>query len=89
MASAAVVYSKSNCVNCERTKMLFSRLGVPFKVVDIERDPVALQTLKKMNFLSAPVVVTDSDKWAGFNPQKIYAHASSLQDSSSVWEEAF
>ena len=65
------VYSKPACVQCEQTKKLLSKNGLEFDVIDITQDPDAYDKVVSMGFMSAPVVVTDDDSWAGFKPDKI------------------
>jgi glutaredoxin-like protein NrdH len=65
------VYSKPACVQCEQTKKLLSKNGLEFDVIDITQDSDAYDKVVSMGFMSAPVVVTDDDSWAGFKPDKI------------------
>jgi glutaredoxin-like protein NrdH len=65
------VYSKPACVQCEQTKKLLSKNGLEFDVIDITQDPDAYDKVVSMGFMSAPVVITDNDSWAGFKPDKI------------------
>lgn len=65
------VYTKNNCVQCEQTKRLMDRLELSYDVVNISEHPTELDRLIKMGYTAAPVVITDTDSWAGFNPDKI------------------
>lgn len=65
------VYVKPSCVQCDATKRLMDRLGIEYNVVDITKDPEALEKILAMGFKSAPVVITDNDAWSGFNPDKV------------------
>ena len=65
------VYTKNNCVQCDQTKRLMDRIGVAYDVVNISENPAELDKLIEMGYRSAPVVITDTDSWAGFNPDKI------------------
>lgn len=65
------VYTKPSCVQCDQTKRLLTKNGIEFETVDITKDDNALQMILGMGFKSAPVVITDNDSWAGFNPDKI------------------
>ena len=65
------VYSKPACVQCEQTKKLLTKNGLEFETIDITEDVDAYNKVVKMGFMSAPVVVTDNDSWAGFQPDKI------------------
>jgi glutaredoxin-like protein NrdH len=43
-----------------------------------DEDPAALEHVKSLGYLQAPVVVTDEDHWSGFRPDKIDELASRL-----------
>lgn len=53
------------------TKRMLDKIGVDYNTVDITEDEAALEMILSMGFKSAPVVITDTDSWAGFNPDKI------------------
>jgi glutaredoxin-like protein NrdH len=53
------------------TKKMLDKIGVDYKTVDIMEDSDAMEMILGMGFKSAPVVITDTDSWAGFNPDKI------------------
>jgi glutaredoxin-like protein NrdH len=65
------VYSKPACVQCEQTKKLLTKNGLEFETIDITEDQSAYDKIVAMGFQAAPVVITDDDAWAGFNPVKI------------------
>jgi glutaredoxin-like protein NrdH len=65
------VYTKPSCVQCEQTKKLLTKNGLEFETIDITLDQAAYDKVVGMGFLAAPVVVTDNDSWAGFQPEKI------------------
>lgn len=65
------VYSKPSCVQCSATYRALDRQGIEYEVFDVSADEKALQTVKELGYLQAPVVVTDSDSWSGFRPDKI------------------
>jgi glutaredoxin-like protein NrdH len=68
---AVTVYTKPNCVQCDATKRTMDKLGVEYSTVDISVDTDAFDMLIAKGFQAAPVVITDTDSWAGFNPAKI------------------
>jgi glutaredoxin-like protein NrdH len=45
--------------------------NIEYNTVDITEDISAFEMIKGMGFMSAPVVITDTDSWAGFKPDKI------------------
>ncbi len=69
------VYTKPACVQCDMTKRMLDKLEIDYDTVDITQDDSALEMVMSMGFKSAPVVITDSDSWAGFQPDKINALA--------------
>lgn len=67
------VYTKPDCVQCNATYRALDKKGIAYTSVDVTEDPGALAELKEMGYLQAPVVVTDTDHWSGFRPDKIAA----------------
>jgi len=65
------VYTKPTCVQCDMTKRFLDKNGVAYNTIDITEDPSALEMILEMGFSSAPVVITNSDSWAGFQPDKL------------------
>jgi glutaredoxin-like protein NrdH len=65
------VYTKPSCVQCEATKRMMDKLSIDYNTVDITLDAEAFDMLISKGYKSAPVVITDNDSWAGFNPDKI------------------
>ncbi|WP_026550768.1 glutaredoxin-like protein NrdH [Arthrobacter sp. Br18] len=65
------VYTKPACVQCNATYRALDRKGITYQSVDISEDPAALERVRSMGYLQAPVVVTDKDHWSGFRPDKI------------------
>ena len=66
-----VVYSKPNCVQCDATQKEMDRREIPYTYVDITKDSDAMEKVMSMGYKQAPVVVTESDHWSGFRPDKI------------------
>ena len=65
------VYSKPACVQCNATYRALDSKGIDYEVLDLSVDPTALEHVKSLGYLQAPVVVTDEDHWSGFRPDKI------------------
>ncbi|GAB4100198.1 glutaredoxin-like protein NrdH [Sinomonas halotolerans] len=65
------VYTKPACVQCNATYRALDKKGIAYESVDVTQDPEALERLKAMGYMQAPVVVTDADHWSGFRPDKI------------------
>lgn len=65
-----VVYSKPSCVQCTATHRFLDG-KVEYTIVDLSEDGEALDVVKALGYLQAPVVVTDDDHWSGFRPDKL------------------
>lgn len=65
------VYSKPACGQCNATYRAMDKRGIDYEVVDISQDAEALDRVRELGYMSAPVVVTDDDHWSGFRPDKI------------------
>lgn len=68
---AITVYSKPACVQCTATYRALDKQGIEYEIFDVSVDEKALETVKALGYLQAPVVVTDDDHWSGFRPDKI------------------
>ncbi|OJU88235.1 NrdH-redoxin [Candidatus Saccharibacteria bacterium 49-20] len=65
------VYTKPSCVQCNATYRALDAKGIDYEIRDLSKDPAALEAVKALGYLQAPVVVTDEDHWSGFRPDKI------------------
>lgn len=65
------VYTKPSCVQCNATYRALDAKGVRYTIHDLAEDPTALEEIKKLGYLQAPVVVTDEGHWSGYRPDKI------------------
>lgn len=70
---AITVYTKPQCVQCNATYRALDSKGVDYEILDLTEDEKALEMVKSLGYLQAPVVITDDDHWAGFRPDKIAA----------------
>jgi glutaredoxin-like protein NrdH len=68
---AVIVYTKPSCVQCTATYRALDNKGIEYEVHDVSTDEAALEHVKSLGYLQAPVVVTDDDHWSGFRPDKI------------------
>lgn len=71
--SKITVYSKPNCVQCTATYRALDTAGLEYDVVDISQDVAALEQVKSLGYLAAPVVIVGEQHWSGFQPDKINA----------------
>ena len=66
-----LVYSKSDCMQCDATFIVLDEAGVKYKVIKIDEDEEALAYVKSLGFASAPVVVPANKQikpFCGFRP---------------------
>ena len=69
------VYTKPSCVQCRATYHALDSKGLSYNVLDLTEDDAAMDMVKALGHLQAPVVITDDDHWSGFRPDKIAALA--------------
>lgn len=65
------VYSKPACVQCTATYRALEQAGIEYNIIDLSTDDEAVEFVKTLGYLSAPVIVTDTEHWAGFRPDKL------------------
>lgn len=65
------VYTKPSCVQCTATYRALDNKQIPYETRDVSTDEAALERVKALGYLQAPVVITDVDHWSGFRPDKI------------------
>lgn len=65
------VYTKPSCVQCDQTKRFLDKSNIDYLTVDITEDQEAFDKIISLGFKAAPVVITENDSWAGFNPSKL------------------
>jgi glutaredoxin-like protein NrdH len=68
---AITVYTKPSCVQCTATYRALDNKGIEYEVLDLSVDENALEAVKALGYMQAPVVITDEDHWSGFRPDKI------------------
>ena len=78
------VYEKQNCSECADTKQDLTELGLDFTVVSLENNLTALKDFRARGFRQAPIVETDGEVWAGYNPHKI-ANLVPAEHDDSIW----
>lgn len=65
------VYSKPACVQCDATYRALDKNGLEYVIVDISTDEVALDYVKSLGHMQAPVVVAGAEHWSGYRPDRI------------------
>lgn len=71
------VYTRPADIQSNATLRALDKKHIIYKVVDISEDQEALERLKALGYMQAPVVITGSDHWSGFRPDKIEEIANS------------
>lgn len=71
MSITITVYTKPNCSACLVTYRALDKAGLEYEVRDLSTDEAALQAVKDLGYLQAPVVVAGTEHWSGFRPDKI------------------
>jgi glutaredoxin 3 len=56
---------------CDQAKEFLSQKGLAFQERDIAQDPSALADLKKLGYMTTPVIVVDGAVIVGFDSAKI------------------
>lgn len=73
-----VVWTKPNCVMCDKTMYWLDNHNIPYWEEDITapESAEALAMFKAQGYASAPIVVVGGnlDIWAGFNQKKLEEH---------------
>jgi glutaredoxin-like protein NrdH len=75
------VYSKPACVQCNATYRALDKKGIAYEVVDMSQDASALERVRALGYMQAPVVMTGADHWSGFRPDKIEELAAAATSS--------
>ncbi len=75
---SVTVYSKPACVQCDATYRALTNKGVEYTVVDITADSEALEFVRGLGYLQAPVVVAGDTHWSGFRPDQISSLAAKV-----------
>lgn len=81
MTMTVTVYSKPACVQCNATYRALDKKGIAYEVVDMSQDPAALERVRALGYMQAPVVMTGDDHWSGFRPDKIEELAATAASS--------
>ena len=70
--SKAVLFSTSTCSWCRRAKRCFTEHRVPFKEIDVERDPKAARDIARKTGQTGVPVIKIGNRWiVGFDKERI------------------
>jgi glutaredoxin-like protein NrdH len=72
---SVTVYTNPNCVQCEMTKKFLDKEGIEYTVENLQSDENYEKLVEFVNqgFKAAPIVVTDTETWSGYKPDKLGA----------------
>jgi glutaredoxin-like protein NrdH len=72
---AVTVYTNPNCVQCEMTKKFLDKEGIEYTVESLQAEENYDKLVEFVNqgFKAAPIVVTDTETWSGYKPEKLGA----------------
>jgi glutaredoxin-like protein NrdH len=76
-----IVFVKPACVQCTATYRALDSKGIKYNVLDLSISPFALEYIKMLGYLQAPVVITEDDHWSGFRPDKIDEYAAGISSA--------
>lgn len=69
--TTVTVYTSPGCVQCNATFRALDKAGITYSTVDVSIDTAAVEKLRELGHTQAPVVLTETDHWSGFRPDKI------------------
>ncbi len=70
--SKVVLFSTSTCSWCRRAKRYFKDHRVPFKEIDVERDPKAARDIARKTGQTGVPVIKIGNRWiVGFDKERI------------------
>jgi len=65
------VYTKDNCQGCKATIRFLDGNDIPYVTKNVDTDEKAREKVMALGFMQMPVVVTPTDSWFGYRPDKL------------------
>ena len=78
MSEQVTVYADAARDDVADTMAVLENVGIPYMLVDLTQDEIALQHVEELGFTQTPIVEAGSTSWAGFRPDLIHALAKSI-----------
>lgn len=77
------VNGTEDCVQCKRSTVLLDKEHVPYEYIDLglEKNQAKLAALRAAGFQQAPVIETPTERFAGFDPDRIKKAAAEVRES--------
>lgn len=66
-----ILYSKPGCQQCIATARKLDQLGIEYDYRDTSTSDEYKQEVVELGYMGVPVVVTSSEHWQGYNPDKL------------------
>lgn len=72
-----------DCVQCKRATVLLDKEQVPYEYIDLdlEKNQAKLAALRAAGFQHAPVIETSTERFTGFDPDRIKKAAAEVRES--------
>lgn len=71
MPDIVTLYTSPNCGQCIATKRELDKYKLDYQIMDITQSQEALDLVRGLGYMSAPVVLKGDNHWSGFRPDKI------------------
>ena len=65
------VYTTPNCPQCRIVKKMLDEAKVKYETTDLSQDAEAMEMVKGLGYVSAPVVFVGDAHWTGFRHEKM------------------
>lgn len=65
------VWTTAHCTMCTATTRILDTKGIDYETRRLEDHPDQLEAFKSEGITQAPIVVTETDHWAGHRPDKL------------------
>lgn len=65
------VYTTPNCPQCRIVKKMLDEAKVEYQTIDLSQDAEAMEMVKKLGYVSAPVVFVNDMHWTGFRHDRM------------------
>ena len=60
------LYTTPNCPQCRISKKMLDEAKVEYEIIDLSQNAEAMEMVKNMGYVSAPVVIAGKSHWSGF-----------------------
>jgi glutaredoxin-like protein NrdH len=65
------LYTKPGCGPCIATKHALDAAGIHYQTIDLDTNLAAVEHIKRLGYLQAPIIITPTDHWSGYRPDKL------------------